>query len=366
MTPEQVKNILEDADFVFQETRTHFILKDCPNCGGTDKLNISKKNFLWQCFKCKGEGNETRSGNLFKLLTKIIGLDPLSAKNLIKEGEPIQYVQQQIIQNDPQDTNPAVESKHLVQYNLPSNFFPLDCSKESFKKFPSAYEYLFSRNVNSMEQILSFKLKYDPARKRLIFPAYIEKDFCVGYQGRDITSRWKSLHPKCTNYKCPDFHTTYFVGEKVAPLKCPSCGSPTAPAYYPKSVNSNNFAKTEFFFNQQNIDWSKPVVMVEGPFDCIATPNSIGLLGKFLSETQFFILKENCKELVLFLDGDASGTASIQDIYNKMSLFIPSIHVVYLKDGDDPGGASLNDNILKLKDILSYRDWATRKNVLCL
>lgn len=369
MKTEVVKQILEDADFVFQETKSHFILKECPNCGGGDKLYISKKKFLWQCFKCQGEGNETKSGNLFKLLTKVVGMDSRSAMTLIREGEPVEYVQPElkIVEPPKQEviTTPVVQST-LVQYNLPSNFFALDCSKESFQRFPSAYQYLFSRNVTSREQILSFKLKFDPARKRLIFPAFSDHNHCVGYQGRDITDRWKHLHPKCTNHRCEHFHTTYFIGEKIAPVKCPHCGSPTAPAFYPKTVNSNNFPKTEFFFNQQNVDWNKPVAIVEGPFDCINTPNSIGLLGKTLSETQFFILKERAKELVLYLDGDEHGSTSIVDIYNKMSLFIPSIRIVPLRDGDDPGSLTLDVNRMNLQNTMSFSEWATHKNIMCL
>ena len=88
-----VKAILEDADLRFTENRTHIILKLCPNCDGEDKVWYDKRKNLWQCFKCKGDGNdETKSGNLFTFLTKVVGLSSHQAKTLLQDGEEVRYV----------------------------------------------------------------------------------------------------------------------------------------------------------------------------------------------------------------------------------------------------------------------------------
>jgi hypothetical protein len=367
-----LSEFLKEKEFEFHENRTHIILKNCPNCDGRDKLFIDKKNHLWQCFKCKGESNEeTRSGNLWKFLNKVVGLDHFQIKSLIHNGEQIQYVPMELpmieLEHKSQVIHVEEAEESAVDYTLPSHFFPLDGSSESVKKFPEAYRYLISRHVVSKSIMRDFDLRYDAARKRLVFPAYFSKDKCVGYQGRDITNRWKSEHPKCPNYKCEKFGFFYFKDEREAPTHCPSCNTKIENMFYPKSINSKNFPKTEFFFNQQNVDWNKPVVIVEGPFDCINTPNSLGLLGKFLSDTQFSILRENLKsKLILFLDGDASGTESIKDIYNKLGLFIDDIEVCPLDNQDDPGSHSFQDNITKLTTCVNISEWSRIKNILYL
>lgn len=359
-------SILKENDIEFQESRTHFIIKTCPTCGGRDKIHIKKDNFLWQCWRCKGEGNETSSsGNIRKLLTNVVGLDSFQVRQLLSTGRTIEYVPTQLQTVEEKKEEVAIEIKDVPEIQLPSNFFSLDCSKESIAKFPQAYRYLFSRNVYSKEIIRSFDLRYDASRKRLIFPAYINKNKIVGYQGRDITNRHKSDHLKCSNYQCELFNRFYFNNERVAPPVCPSCGKELEPSFYPKSINSKAFPKTEFFFNQQNVDWNKPVVLVEGPFDCINTPNSIGLLGKFLSDTQYQILKDNLKsDFILFLDGDQYGTASTIDIFYKLELFINNIKVCPLDDQDDPGSHSIEHNSKLLTSCVMFHEWARIKNVL--
>ena len=359
--------LLKNRDIRFHESRTHYIISECPNCGGKDKIHIRKKDHLWQCWKCKGEGQtNTQSGNLYKLLVNVVGLDSFQARSAI-QNENIEYVPEElsIPHYEVTESPKAEEKKHPLQITLPSKFYSLNCSEYSFKHFPEAYAYLYSRGVRSKSLITSFDLKYDQSSKRLVFPAYIDKDILVGYQGRDITNRYKSFHKKCTNYKCKLFHHFYFEGEEVAPAKCPECHGELEESFYPKAINSTNFPKTEFFFNQQNVDWTKPVVLVEGPFDCINTENSIGLLRKTLSETQFQILKQCVKnKLILYLDGDAAGTDSTISVYYKLNLFIENIEICYLDDQDDPGSHNIADNHFRLKKTISIEEWATRKNVL--
>lgn len=361
-----IQDVLRDADFEFTENRTHIILKNCPNCDGKDKLWFDKRVQLWQCFKCKGEGNEeTKSGNLWKFLVKVIGLSSHQAKVLMQDGEEIQYTPEVLPVVEKVET--VTEEKKVAEFNLPSNYFPLDCSEESVKRFPQAYKYLISRNVVSKQVIRELDLRFDPAKKRILFPAYKDKGVCIGYQGRDITDRHKKQHPKCQNYLCTMFNTFYFIGERTAPEKCPECGGKLEPSFYPKSVNSKNFPKMEFFFNQQNVDWTKPVVLVEGPFDSVNTPNSIGLMGRALSEQQFYILKDNLKStLILYLDGDSAGTDSIKEIYNQVCLFVPSIMICLLEDGEDPGTFSREVNSQKLKTLLTMSEWCSRKNQIYL
>ena len=87
----------------------------------------------------------------------------------------------------------------------------------------------------------------------------------------------------------------------------------------------------------------------------------------FLSDTQFAILRDNLKsKLILFLDGDNSGSASIIDIYNKLGLFIDQIEVCPLDNQDDPGSHSIQDNVIKLNTCVDISEWSRIKNILYL
>lgn len=359
-----VKEILTEADIAWHENRTHVILKRCPNCDGEDKLWVDKRNHLWQCFKCKGDGNDdTKSGNLRTLLRKVVGLDKNQIDRLMKDGEELVYTQE-TVQETKIDMTPQVITREVKGYQLASNFFKLDCTPESIKRFPEAYKYLFNRHVNSKKVIMDFDLRFDPAQKRVVFPAYIDKNTCVGYQGRDITDRNKIKHPKCQNHLCSRFSHYYFVNERTAPENCPECGKKVELNFYPKSVNNRDFPKTEIFFNQQNIDWNIPVNLVEGPFDCITTPNSLGLLGRVLSPTQLELLRNNAKSIVLYLDGDEQGTESIKIIYSQLILFVRDVTVCLLQDKEDPGSFTREANTLKLLDKIDIETWCIAKNQL--
>jgi hypothetical protein len=62
--------------------------------------------------------------------------------------------------------------------------------------------------------------------------------------------------------------------------------------------------KTEIIFNDVDIDWSKPILLVEGIFDAIKCPeNTIPVLGSELSKKSFLFKKlwqNNCKVTVAF------------------------------------------------------------------
>jgi ribosomal protein L37AE/L43A len=127
-----LQNILRDSAVEFHENRTHIILKNCPNCDGRDKLFIQKSNHLWQCFKCKGEGNdETRSGNLRKLLNKVLGFDHVQITTLLRDGEAIQYVPESLPEKQVEEAVEVVEEK---------NPLPTADEIEYFKKYTTSVD----------------------------------------------------------------------------------------------------------------------------------------------------------------------------------------------------------------------------------
>lgn len=66
--------------------------------------------------------------------------------------------------------------------------------------------------------------------------------------------------------------------------------------------------KTEIIFNEYMIDWSKPVVLVEGVFDAMKSiKNTIVILGSWIDETHYVFQKivKNNTPVILGMDPDA-------------------------------------------------------------
>lgn len=73
----------------------------------------------------------------------------------------------------------------------------------------------------------------------------------------------------------------------------------------PKILNEEA-EKELIIFNEGLINWDATIYLVEGPFDHLVTPNSIPLLGKYVSPYLFFMLQTFANaEIVIVLDGDA-------------------------------------------------------------
>ncbi len=86
----------------------------------------------------------------------------------------------------------------------------------------------------------------------------------------------------------------------------------------PKVLNEEA-EKELIIFNEADVNWDATIYLVEGPFDHLVTPNSIPLLGKYVSDYLFHMLqtKANC-DIVIVLDGDAYEDA--KEIYLKLNV----------------------------------------------
>lgn len=355
--------ILADKGIGFKPSNTHLILNNCPECGGSNKLYIKKDNGLWICFKCHSIDEDMGKGGPYALLS-LLGFAPNEIKDILGSNTVHTY-------SDDFDFKVMAPMEELGRNEeleakvFPTHFFPLLCDEEDYQKFPEAYNYLLSRGIKNLNLIKHYNLHYSPAQKRIIFPIYREKKELVGWQGRDITERCRENQFKCLTENCDLRGHWYFKGEFVPEGNiCPSCGIPLTETEYPKTLNSYNFKKQLMLANQHIINWEKPVVLVEGPFDSINTPNSIPLLGKFLSDYQAKILRKKAKKLLLYFDGDSEGSKSTKDVYRELELFVDSIGVVYCEDDSDPGQYSWEENLKRISEPLSLEQWAVRKNLL--
>jgi DNA primase len=75
--------------------------------------------------------------------------------------------------------------------------------------------------------------------------------------------------------------------------------------------------KEIIIWNEYNIKWEDPVYIVEGAFDSIFLPNSVPMLGKFMSEHLFNKIYDNATKVVIVLDGDAWNDAEL--LFHKLN-----------------------------------------------
>jgi DNA primase len=83
----------------------------------------------------------------------------------------------------------------------------------------------------------------------------------------------------------------------------------------------NPEAKKELVvFNEQKVNWDATIYLVEGAFDHIVTPNSIPLLGKFISDKLFYLLQTKAKgDVILVLDGGEEEKKDAKYLYKKLN-----------------------------------------------
>ena len=76
---------------------------------------------------------------------------------------------------------------------------------------------------------------------------------------------------------------------------------------YSKAKYKNPQAeKDKIIFNERLIDWEKDLYICEGAFDSVFLPNSIAMLGKYMSEKLFNTIYEKAKgDIIIVLDPDA-------------------------------------------------------------
>lgn len=106
---------------------------------------------------------------------------------------------------------------------------------------------------------------------------------------------------------------------------------------YRKYINSD-VKKTEIIFNEINIDWTKPLTIVEGVFDLIkCNKNSIPILGSDLSTRSsiFSYIVKNQTPVILALDSDMD--LKTQKISKLLSSYGIDVKILNLEGFSDVG-----------------------------
>lgn len=293
MADESFDEIIDIMEDMFGEHHHHNDYKgqisfDCPVCSyeikgldegdGSGNLEINYVRGVYKCWVC-AETHNTH-GYLIKLI-KRHGTKKQLKDFLLYAPEEFKKVER--------------EYKQMV---LPKEFRPLTDVSPAFKntiQYRQVTDYLKSRNITElMIQIYGIGFCYGgDYANRIIIPSHDE-------EGR----------------------LNYFVGRSY--LKNP----------WSKYKNPE-VDKETLVWNEHLINWDETVYIVEGVFDSIFKPNSIPMLGKYMTNKLFNCLYDNAKRVVLVLDPDAKED-QIQ-LYHKLNCgrLMNKVFVIELEGDDD-------------------------------
>ena len=284
----------------------------CPICAPTDptkkKLSIRTDTSANHCWVC---GWKSRS--IIPLIRKHGTQDQLNSYRELF-GLP-----------DDKQTLVTGEAEIPEKLILPKDFHLLHLANDSDPDVKAAWRYVYSRGLSDRD-IWYFKLGVSDEpkwKRRIIMPSFNSEG-----------------------------NLNYFVARAIDKDKKPKYDNP--------SVDHR-----EVVFNEINIDWTQPLVLVEGPFDMTKCPeNTTALLGSDFSEQhELFnrILLHNTP-IYLAMDGDMWDT-KMPKIYKKLIEYNLDVKVVDVRPWGDPGNMSKVDfeNAMKEAKQISWNDDFNRK-----
>lgn len=267
--------ILEIVEDILGDHRMHNEYKgqisfDCPVCSyeikgldigdGKGNLEVNYKRGVYKCWSC-AETHETH-GSLYKLIKKY--------------GTPKHLKRYELLR--PEEEEYGIAPKKDVR--LPKEYIPILQASVGLKlthHYRQAMNYLKNRNIGE-DLIRKYNIGFcyeGPYANRIIIPSYDSNGRINYFIARSYLSRTKM------KYKNPDVQ------------------------------------KETIIWNEHLIDWSKKVYLVEGVFDSIFLPNSIPMLGKYISDLLFKKMYDTAVGITIILDGDAWDDA--ERLYHKIN-----------------------------------------------
>jgi DNA primase len=302
-----VVEILEDilGDYKLHNDVKGQISFDCPVCSydikgldegdGKGNLEVNYKYNVYKCWVC-AETHATH-GSIHKLIKK--------------HGTPKQLKKYILLRPEEHEDGTKRVYKPI---KLPQEFIPFKDASFGIKltpQFKQAYNYIKKRNITDM-MLQMYNIGYCPSglyENRIIIPSY-DSERNVNY----FIARSYLTHSKL-KYKNPEVQKEIII------------------------------------FNEHLINWDETVYIVEGAFDSIFIPNSIPMLGKFMSEHLFETLYEKAKKIVIVLDPDAWNDA--ERLYHKINCgkLMGKVWIVKLEGDKDIADLKGDLSEYKIKQI---------------
>jgi len=279
----------------------------CPICAPSDvtkkKLSIRTDDDRCHCWVCGW-----KSRTLAPLLRKYSTQTQFNAYRVMigESGNSSELV-----------TGAAEDTKKLV---LPSDFQLLVFAPENDPDVKAIWRYLYSRGLDEKDAwYFKFGISSEHRwKRRLIIPSF-------DHEGK----------------------LNYFTARAIDKDKKPKYDNP-------------DVDKNPIIFNEINIDWSKRLVLCEGPLDLVKCPeNSTSLLGSDLDERHeiFNKILLNSTPVALALDGDMWNKKTPK-ISKKLQEYDISNVVVDVRPWGDPGSMSKAEFEIALSEAkpLSWQD----------
>jgi DNA primase len=304
---EPIIEILED---IFGDYKLHSDYKgqisfDCPVCSydikqlehgdGKGNLEINYRRGVYKCWSC-AETHETH-GSIYKLIKKY--------------GNPRQNKKFLLLMPEEVDEVKRIYKKVY----LPKEFISFKDVSQGLKltpQFKQAWNYIKKRNITD-EMIEKFNIGFcynGLYENRIIIPSYDTELTLNYFIARSYLSKTK------LKYKNPEVQKEIII------------------------------------WNEHLINWEERLYIVEGAFDSIFVPNSIPMLGKFMSDNLFkTIYTQAKKDIVIVLDPDAWNDAT--KLYHKMNCgkLMGRVFVVKLEGDQDIADLKGDLGNYKIKQI---------------
>ena len=255
MIEDKLKILTEILGYPKRQGRGEFYFT-CPYCHHHNKkfaVNFEKGAHCWHC--------DQRHKNLYRIVRKF---------GNYQQREKYRELQGHVDLSDFEEMFKEynnIEEKQIIE--LPQEFISL-CNKDLPMHSTDAFRYLSSRGIGRME-ILKWKIGYCKEGRyggRVIIPSFDAEGDC--------------------NY----FIARSYVGHTRRYLNPP--------------------ADRDIVFNELNVDWDEPIVLVEGVFDAIkAGDNAVPILGSTLREKSrlFQAIAIHDTPVYIALDKDAEKKA---------------------------------------------------------
>jgi DNA primase len=269
-----IVDILHD---IFGDSRYHNdyrgqITFDCPVCSheikglddgdGKGNLEVNYKMYVYKCWVC-AETHDTH-GHLTKLVRKY--------------GSPNQIKQFNLF--TPEDLV-GVGKRDYKKLRLPNEYVEFgnaSIGRQLTHHYKQAMNYLKSRNIDE-ETIDRYRIGYCDSgqyENRIIVPSFDEEG-----------------------------ELNYFVARSFL-------------RYSKRKYMNPQADKDNLIWNEHLIDWTQPVYIVEGAFDSLFLPNSIPLLGKFITDKLLMKIYDNALKVTIVLDGDAWNDS--EKLYHRLNV----------------------------------------------
>ena len=257
----------------------------CPSCNEKKgKFSINVSNWMCHCWVCG-----VKSKNLYFILKKHVGSN--SALRFIENFGPPKGAKKE-------------DHEEVIRVEVPDGFIPLATFSGRDPDIRDVVSYCKKRGISERD-FWYFRLGASSSpemRRRIIIPSFDSEGNINFFVSRTIDKKG-----------------------------------------FPKYLNSKA-KKTNIIFNEINIDWSKELVIVEGPFDLMkSTANSTCLLGSKLPKSSLLFSKivENKTPVLLALDDDMKG--EMQKIARLLTSYNVQVRVFKNRSSGDVGEMDKKD-----------------------